>query len=271
MLICNSVNGIHQQFLIQRKSSYLCRPGEKFLPIPMRNPLLPLAICASLIFPATLPAQTRYPGVVTGRILDEDTRQPVEYANVLLLDTLSGEMVSGNVTDSSGYFRIDQVPPGSFMMEYSFIGYAKNRTGPVVVTRKDPSVDLGELILDPAAVIMNEVTVTAEKTMMITRIDRKVFNVQQDIMAQTGTVTDMLQTIPSVTVDIDGNISLRGSGVTILVNGRPSVMTGNANLEQMPASLIDRIEVITNPSARYKPDGTGGIINIILKKERKRG
>lgn len=209
--------------------------------------------------------------MVSGRILDAHSQQTVEYANVLLMDTVSGKLVSGNVTDSNGFFRLDNVPFGEFYLEYSFIGYGKNRKGPVKITRKNCSVDMGDLILDPSALTMNEVTITAEKTMMITKIDRKVFNVQQDIMAQTGTVTDMLQTIPSVTVDIDGNISLRGSGVTILINGRPSVMTGNANLEQMPASLIDRIEVITNPSARFKPDGTGGIINIILKKERKRG
>lgn len=224
-----------------------------------------------LVITFSLMSQSHYPGMVTGRILDIHARTPVEYANILLLDTLTGEMVNGIVSDSNGFFRIDNVPYGVFFAEYSFIGYARNRSKPVVVSRKVPAVNLGDLLLDPAAVAMNEVTVTGEKTMMITKIDRKVFNVQKEIMAQTGTVTDMLQTIPSVTVDMDGTISLRGSGVTILIDGRPSVMTGNANLEQMPASLIERIEVITNPSAKYKPDGTGGIINIILKKERKTG
>lgn len=119
---------------------------------------------------------------------------------------------------------------------------------------------------------MEEVNITAEKNMIISKIDRKVFNVQKDIMAQSGTVIDMLQTIPSVTVDVDGNISLRGAqSVTVLINGRPSVLAETANLDQMPASLIERIEVITNPSAKFRPDGTGGIINIILKKERKAG
>ncbi|MGE5424213.1 MAG: TonB-dependent receptor domain-containing protein, partial [Syntrophothermus sp.] len=113
--------------------------------------------------------------------------------------------------------------------------------------------------------------VTAVKNVMINKIDRKVFNVQQDLLAQSGTVTDMLKNVPSVSVDLDGNISLNGSGVSILINGRPSVMTGIANLEQMPASLVEKIEVITNPSAKYRPDGTGGIINIVLKKEQKAG
>ena len=237
----------------------------------MNPPQRTLFLFLWFISPLILMSQTRYPGVVSGRILDIHSRTPVEYANILLLDTLTGEIVTGIVSDSNGCFRMDNVPFGAFVAEYSFIGYAKNRTLPVVISRKIPVVDMGELLLDPSTVTMNEVTVTAEKSMMITKIDRKVFNVQKEIMAQTGTVTDMLQTIPSVTVDIDGNISLRGSGVTILINGRPSVMTGSANLEQMPASLIERIEVITNPSAKYKPDGTGGIINIILKKERKTG
>lgn len=237
----------------------------------MKLPPLVPAILFLVLFPLTLMSQSRSPGIVTGRILDAQTKQPVEYANILLLDASTGNVVNGIVSDSNGFFRLDNVPFGEFNLEYSFIGYGKNQKGPVSLSRKNSVVDMGDLILDPSAVMMNEVNVTGEKTMMITRIDRKVFNVQKDIMAQTGTVTDILQTIPSVTVDIDGNISLRGSGVTILINGRPSVMTGNANLEQMPASLIERIEVITNPSAKYKPDGTGGIINIILKKERKKG
>ncbi|MDD4554341.1 MAG: TonB-dependent receptor [Bacteroidales bacterium] len=216
-------------------------------------------------------SQVRAPGVVSGRIVEKGSGVPVEYANVMLIDTLTMKMLTGAVTDSTGRFTISDVRNGVFYMEYTFIGYQKTRTGPVTISRKNQKQDLGVLELAPAAVNMEEVTITAERTPMITRIDRKVFNVQKDILAQSGTVTDMLQNIPSVSVDIDGNISLRGSGVTILINGRPSVLAGSANLEQMPASLVERIEVITNPSAKYRPDGTGGIINIILKKEQKAG
>ncbi len=216
-------------------------------------------------------SQTRSSGSVSGRIVEKGTGEPVEYANVMLIDTLTLKMVNGAVTDSAGRFNISDVRNGVFYLEYTFIGYQKTRTGPVTIGRKNQKQDLGVLELAPAAVNMEEVTITAERAPMITRIDRKVFNVQKDILAQSGTVTDMLQNIPSVSVDIDGNISLRGSGVTILINGRPSVLAGSANLEQMPASLVERIEVITNPSAKYRPDGTGGIINIILKKEQKTG
>ena len=231
-----------------------------------------LILLLFLGFQLTLFSQTRHPGSVSGWVIDSQNRKPVEYANMVLLDSLSGKMVTGIVSDSNGYFLMTNVPYGSFVMEYTFVGYEKQRSKHIIVSKKHPKADLGTLSLGSSAISMNEVTITAEKSMMINKIDRKVFNVQKDIQAQTGTVTDMLQTIPSIAVDMDGNVSLRGSGsVTILVNGRPSVMSGAANLDQMPAALVDKIEVITNPSAKYKPDGTGGIINIILKKERKAG
>ena len=236
----------------------------------MTRPLILLLIFSLFSFPIL--AQNKFPGSISGKIIDVQTKAPVEYANIVLRDTINHAMVTGVVSDSTGFFRMKDVPYGTFYLEYTFIGYEKQRSRPVVISRKSPKADLGTLTIGTSSITMNEVTVTAERSMMINKIDRKVFNVQKDIQAQTGTVTDMLQTIPSISVDIDGNISLRGSGnVTILINGRPSVMTGSANLEQMPASLVEKIEVITNPSAKYRPDGTGGIINIILKKERKAG
>jgi outer membrane receptor protein involved in Fe transport len=224
------------------------------------------------LFAFLLSAQVRTNGVISGKIIDAATKLPVEYANVVLLDSLTHSMAGGIVTDSTGLFRLQNVRPGIYIVEYSFIGYRKQRTPPVFISVKKLKADLGQLMLYSSAVNMDEVTITAEKNLMINKIDRKVFNVQKDISSQTGTAIDMLQTIPSVSVDVDGNISLRGSqNVTVLINGRPSVMSGSANLDQMPASLIERIEVITNPSAKYRPDGTGGIINIILKKEKKAG
>ena len=224
------------------------------------------------ILTATMMAQTRSASTISGKIVDAKNLEPIEYANIVLMDTVTRTMYTGVVSDSNGLFRIKDVPMGIYYVEYSYIGYGKQRTKVLSTGRKKTNFDLGELKLVPSSYTMEEVNITAEKSMMISKIDRKVFNVQKDIMAQTGTVIDMLQTIPSVTVDVDGNISLRGSQtVSVLINGRPSVMTGSANLDQMPASLIERIEVITNPSAKYRPDGTGWIIIIILKKERKAG
>jgi outer membrane receptor protein involved in Fe transport len=217
-------------------------------------------------------AQTRGPGIISGKIVDARTLEPVEYANVVLFDTITRSMVTGVVSDSTGFFSIREIPLGEYYIEYSFIGYEKQRSKTFILGKKRTRHDFGELKLYSSAITMEEVNISAERSMMITKIDRKVFNVEKDIMAQTGTVTDMLKNIPSVSVDMDGNISLRGSeSVTVLINGRPSLMAGVANLDQMPASLVEKIEVITNPSAKYRPDGTGGIINIILKKERKAG
>ncbi|MEI6898596.1 MAG: TonB-dependent receptor [Bacteroidota bacterium] len=220
----------------------------------------------------SLSAQTKGNGSVSGRIIDKQSKSPVEYSNIALYDTVKKAMVTGVVSDSSGNFKLANLPLGHYYLEYSFIGYEKRRSKTFSLTKTTPKRDLGVLYLSSSAINMEEVNITAEKSMMITKIDRKVFNIQKEISAQTGTVTDMLQTIPSVSVDMDGNISIRGSGnVTILINGRPSIMAGVANLDQMPASMVERVEVITNPSAKYKPDGTGGILNIILKKEQKAG
>lgn len=231
-----------------------------------------LVMLGLVLLPALSNAQIRPNGIIQGRIIETQDKTPVEYANVALIDTLNGKLVNGAVTDSTGSFRLSDIPNGVYFLEYSFIGYEKQRTKPIRIDRKNNRVDAGELGLTVSAVNMKEVTISAEKNMIVNRIDRKIFNVQQDIMAQTGTVTDVLQNIPAVSVDMDGNITLRGSGnVTILINGRPSAMSGTATLEQMPASLVERVEVITNPSAKYRPDGTAGIINIVLKKTRKAG
>ncbi len=229
--------------------------------------LLLLVMLPTLVLPQSGPT-----GIIQGRIMEAQSKIPIEYANVALTDTVTKKLVAGAVTDSTGAFRLAKIPYGIYFLNCSFIGYRKQQSKPILIDRKNTRADLGEIDLAPTMVNMEEVTVSAEKNMMVNRIDRKIFNVQQDIMAQTGTVTEVLQNIPSVSVDMDGNISLRGSGnVTILVNGRPSALAGVTNLDQMPASLIERIEVITNPSARYRPDGTAGIINIVLKKNRKAG
>jgi outer membrane receptor protein involved in Fe transport len=225
-----------------------------------------------ILLPFLVFSQIRNPGVISGRIVDALTVAPIEYANIVLLDSSTKQMVSGVVSDSTGMFRLTDIPFGTYMIDYTFIGYKKQTNGPITVDHRNTRIDIGELRLSAEAINMDEVTITGDRNMMINKIDRKVFNVEKDISAQTGTVTDVLQTIPSLSVDLDGNISLRGSGnITILINGRPSVMAGIANLDQMPASMVERIEIITNPSAKYQPDGTGGIVNIILKKQRKAG
>ncbi len=136
-------------------------------------------------------------------------------------------------------------------------------------------MNLGKLYINETTTSLGEISVTAQRSTFVNSIDRKTFNVGQDVMSKTGSVSDLLQNVPSVQVDIDGNVSLRGMGnVMFLINGKPSALMGTnyaAVLQQMPANSIDKIEIITNPSAKYKPDGTSGIINIVLKKDKNLG
>ncbi len=211
---------------------------------------------------------------LVGMIVDKDSKTPVEFANIELLKASDSSVITGTVTDEKGKFTIDQLKAGSYLLRYSFIGYEKT-VMPVTVTGKS-RMNLGTIEIILLSKSINNVTVTATKSLLNTSIDRKSYDVTKDIMAQSGTASDVLKNIPSVEVDLEGNVSLRGSGdVMILINGRTSPLLGKLNkaevLQQFPANTIERIEVITNPSARYKPDGTSGIINIVLKKSVKGG
>ena len=209
-----------------------------------------------------------------GVITDKDSKSPIELANIELLNASDSTVIAGAITDTKGKFSIEQVKTGNYLLRYSFIGYERSLMA-VTITGK-PRINLGTIELSILSKPMNSVTVTATRSLLNTSIDRKSYDVTKDIMAQSGTASDVLKNIPSVEVDIEGNVSLRGSGdVMILINGRTSPLLGKLNkaevLQQFPANTIERIEVITNPSARYKPDGTSGIINIVLKKSVKGG
>lgn len=212
--------------------------------------------------------------VIKGKIIDKDTESPLEFATITIFNATDSTLVTGGVTDIDGNFEIE-VKPGSYWVKLEYIAYQPQTFTDVVVTKDDPVADLGTISFSPAAEVLAEVEVTAEKSSMQLALDKKIFNVGKDLANLGGTASDILDNVPSVTVDIEGNVSLRGSsGVTILVNGQPSTLVGLGNtdgLRQLPANLIERIEVITNPSARYQAEGMVGIINIILKKEQKKG
>lgn len=212
---------------------------------------------------------------VSGTVIDKNTQLSVEFANVLLIKLPDSAIINGTITDKKGRFSIDEVIPGNYFIRYSYIGYDNANTQPITVTGEQKNLSLGNLELNVQAKKLNEVTVTSQKATLNTSIDRKVYNVDQDIMSRSGAASDILKNIPSVEVDIDGNVSLRGSeNVLILINGKLSPLMGKTRaevLQSLPANSIERIEVITNPSARYRPDGTSGIINIVLKKNIKQG
>jgi len=236
----------------------------------MRN--LCIVFGSIILFSSVLFGQSHSGGVVSGVVKADSTNRPLEFVNVILLNQADSAIVTGTATDSKGRFEISNISVGEYFLTYSLLGYKEIRPTRFKIDSKRPTLNVGTVFMTETALSLGGVTVTSQRVTFNTAIDRKVFNVQQDIMSKTGTATDLLQNIPSVQVDIDGVVSLRGSSnVLMLINGKPSPLmaaTSRAEvLQQMPASSIERIEVITNPSAKFKPDGTSGIINIVLKKD----
>ena len=212
--------------------------------------------------------------MITGQVIDKASKQPIEAATVQVLKNADSTGVAATVTDKRGRFSLETFPPGQYIFQCSFIGYQITNIQ-LNIAAGQSRISVGVIEIGLSSSSMEAVTVTTRKSMLNTSIDRKVYNVSQDIMANTGNASDILKNIPSVEVDIEGEVSLRGSAdVLILINGRPSPLMGSSRaeaLQQLPANSIERIEVITNPSAKYRPDGTSGIINIVLKKNTKTG
>lgn len=227
-------------------------------------------ILVMLLLHVSVLAQTS----VSGTVIDKITKRPIEFASVVLVQ-LPDSSTTGTVTDKRGKFLIDKVDTGTYVLQCSFIGFGNMQTDPFTIATNTPNHTLATIELVNDSKSLTDVTVTGRKSMLNTSIDRKVYNVEQDIMSRSGSASDILKNVPSIEVDIDGNVSLRGAGdVMILINGKPSPLMGSSRaevLQQLPANSIERIEVITNPSARYRPDGTSGIINIVLKKNVKNG
>lgn len=231
-------------------------------------------VLAALLLPVSLYAQTPGKVKLTGKVMDAQANTPLVYANVRLFRQADSSFVTGAIANESGTFVID-ASAGNYYALLEFIGYKPMRTPAVRLANDEPTHDLGTFKLTPSASTLNEVVVQGEKSTMELALDKKIFNVGKDLANRGGTAVDILQNVPSVAVDVEGNVSLRGSGsVRILIDGKPSGLVsikGGSGLQQLQGSSIERIEVITNPSARYEAEGMGGIINIVLKKERKEG
>ncbi|MEM9526521.1 MAG: TonB-dependent receptor, partial [Bacteroidota bacterium] len=202
---------------------------------------------------------------LTGEVVTEDG-QALEYATVSAYRPDS-TLAEGTVTDAVGRFEL-QLPAGTYTLRIEFIGFATKNV-PVDFKGK---TDLGTITIGNDALTLEAVEVRAEKSQMELKLDKKVFNVGKDALAQGGDATDVLAQVPAVTVSAAGAVSLRGnSSVRILINGRPSALADNGSLDGIPANSIERVEIITNPSAKYEAQGAGGIINIVLKKSQQRG
>ncbi|MDD3743948.1 MAG: TonB-dependent receptor, partial [Lentimicrobiaceae bacterium] len=214
-------------------------------------------------------------GKLTGLLVDKATKHPVEYGSVALFRQNDSTLVGGTISNAKGQFTINDIAPGRYFIRVQFMGFEDLLVKGIMINPRTPSVDLGELALSASATAIKGVEVVAEREMMINNLDKKIINVDKNIAAIGGSAVDVMQTIPSVTVDVDGNLSLRGSqNITILVDGKPSGLAELSSgdlLQQIPASSIQSIEIVTNPSVRYDPEGTSGIINIVLKKRSLQG
>lgn len=206
-------------------------------------------------------------GVVTGSIVDANG-VPLQYASVNVKRASDSVTVQYGVTDSEGKFTLEGIPFGKYIVEIQYIGYQKSVSAPFVISKENAVYKIAKYKMTNKNTDLGEVVIKAQKDMLQTNLDKTVFNIESSINATGQTAVEVLEEIPSVSVDVEGNVSLRGSeNVTILVDGRAT----NLTLDQIPADLIESIEVITNPSARLEPDGMAGILNVVLKKKKESG
>lgn len=205
-------------------------------------------------------------GKVYGKVLDASTGKPAEFATVAVHQMGNDSLVGGAIVRGNGDFSVEKLPMGRSKVTVTFIGY-RPLEREVTITRETLEQDLGDLMLEVDAALLNEVEVVGDRDPVIMQVDRRVFNVDKDLSIQGGTGVDVMKNIPGLSVDVEGNVEMRGSRPQILVDGRPTSM----ELEQIPSEEIERIEVITNPSVAFDASTTGGIINVILKKNLKPG
>lgn len=229
--------------------------------------------------PPVIPGTSNDPGKgaakISGVILDSTSRQPVEFASVALVDPVTNKPIDGASADDKGQFTINRVPVGEFNLLISFVGYRNKTMRSIRVVRRNDDVKVGIINLRSDTKTLAEVTVTGQAAIIEEKVDRLVYNADKDLSAKGGDATDVMRKVPLLTVDLDGNVSLRGSSnVRVLINNKPSTIVASSvadALKQIPADMIKTVEVITSPSAKYDAEGTVGIINIITKKNTLQG
>ena len=239
----------------------------------MHRTLLPIFLLAFFFAQAQRPEgrqQRAEPILLTGIVIDKTTKEPLEYATLVLQSVRNPSRVTGGITDENGKFSVETLP-GRYNIRIEYISYTTYRLEDQLLRA---SKDFGQIELALDVEQLEAVEVVGERTTVELRLDKKVYNVGSDLTVKGGSVTDVLDNVPSVSVDVEGNISLRGNeSVRILINGKPSALSGlnPETLQQLPAEAIEKVEVITNPSARYDAEGTAGILNIILKQSKTAG
>lgn len=208
-------------------------------------------------------------GKISGTIIDSVTKKPVDYATISLFKSGAKTPLNGVLTDDKGNFRIDNIRAGNYKLTVSFLGYQTKTIDPITTSASKPDAGLGQIILAPNSRALKEVTVVGQASLIENRIDKIVYNAEKDLTSAGGNATDVLQKVPLISVDMNGNVALRGDqNVRVLINGKPSGATSASLsdvLKTIPADQIKSVEVLTSPSAKYDAEGSGGIINIITK------
>jgi outer membrane receptor protein involved in Fe transport len=218
------------------------------------------------------PSNDNKTGIIKGRLVGEKSKEPVEYASIALYNQADSSLVTGVISKPNGGFIISKVKPGTYYIRITFIGFERVNIGDIVIDKDHSSVNLGVIKMKHANAELSAVDIVAEQAYVEYKIDKKVVNVANNLDAAGGNAVDALENVPSVSVDIDGNVSLRGSeNFQVLINGKPSPLSASDALQQIPSAAIKNIEIITNPSAKYDPDGMTGIVNVILKDDVQQG
>ena len=224
--------------------------------------------------PATTDAAPKGNGKVSGVLIDSVSNQPVEFAAIALVEIKSNKPIDGTTTDEKGKFSITKIAEGEYKLLISFIGYKNREVKNITIGRKD-NIDLGKVTLAPDVVQLKEVNVVGTTQLIEEKVDRLVFNAEKDLTSKGGDASDVMRKVPMLSVDLDGNLTLRGSSnVRVLINNKPSTIIATSvadALKQIPADMIKSVEVITSPSAKYDAEGSAGIINIITKKTTLKG
>lgn len=208
-------------------------------------------------------------GKISGQVLDGETNQPVEFANIVLIDPTTSKAVDGTICDMEGKFILTKLAEGTYTINVTFIGYETKVIENVAVDKRG-EVALPTIKLSTGAKVLNEVVIEGQRSLIEEKVDRTIYNAEQDATTRGGDATDVLKRVPMLSVDMDGNVSMRGnSNILVLINNKPSTITASSvadALKQIPADQIKSVEVITSPSAKYDAEGSAGIINIITKK-----
>jgi outer membrane receptor protein involved in Fe transport len=247
--------------------------NSSYIRFPIFIVIIQLFFCVALN--AQTKPQPKPNTTISGKVYDQSTKGPLEYATITLISKQSGKVITGTVADGKGSFGISNIPFDTYQVNIEFIGYEKNTLDNISLTSDKRIAALGTIFLSPSTHSLQSVTIVGDKPVVENKIDKIVYNVSNDITSQGGAAIDVLKKVPQVTVDVDGNVELQGnSNIRFLINGKPSSVFGSSladALASIPASQIKSVEAITNPGAKYDSQGTGGIINIILYDNKMQG